>query len=136
RRGIHKVSDFRNKQAIVLAWFPLAQTRGCTLECKSLADHGDPIKSTTWRTSMGVEYSRVEQLVFFVFGPAPLVSATSSSYGNGASCRPRRCRSRRGFGAHVAGATVMGLAVACSRRSRRRTWDRRLTRRRSRASPR
>src|SRR6476646_768376 len=40
----YKVSDFRNKQAIVLAWFPKAYTRGCTLECKSLAEHGDRLK--------------------------------------------------------------------------------------------
>ena len=40
----HRVSDFRNKQAIVLAWFPKAYTRGCRLECKSLAEHGDLIK--------------------------------------------------------------------------------------------
>jgi peroxiredoxin Q/BCP len=40
----YKVSDFRNKQAIVLAWFPKAYTRGCTIECKSLAEHGDMIK--------------------------------------------------------------------------------------------
>lgn len=40
----YKISDFRNKQAIVLAWFPKAYTRGCTLECKSLAEHGNLIK--------------------------------------------------------------------------------------------
>jgi len=40
----YKVSDFRNKQAIVPAWFPKAYTRGCTLECKSLAEHGDLLK--------------------------------------------------------------------------------------------
>ena len=40
----YRVSDFRNKQAIVLAWFPKAYTRGCTIECKSLAEHGDMIK--------------------------------------------------------------------------------------------
>jgi peroxiredoxin Q/BCP len=40
----YKISDFRNKQAIVLAWFPKAYTRGCTIECKSLAEHGDMIK--------------------------------------------------------------------------------------------
>jgi peroxiredoxin Q/BCP len=28
----------------VLAWFPKAYTRGCTIECKSLAEHGDMIK--------------------------------------------------------------------------------------------
>jgi peroxiredoxin Q/BCP len=40
----YRLSDFRGKQAIVLAWFPKAYTRGCTLECKSLAEHGDLIK--------------------------------------------------------------------------------------------
>jgi peroxiredoxin Q/BCP len=28
----------------VLAWFPKAFTQGCTIECKSLAEHGDMIK--------------------------------------------------------------------------------------------
>jgi peroxiredoxin Q/BCP len=29
---------------VVLAWFPKAFTSGCTIECKSLAEHGDMIK--------------------------------------------------------------------------------------------
>lgn len=40
----YKLSDFAGKQAVVLAWFPKASTRGCTIECKSLAEHGDDIK--------------------------------------------------------------------------------------------
>ena len=40
----YKLSDFRGKQAVVLAWFPKAFTQGCTIECKSLAEHGDMIK--------------------------------------------------------------------------------------------
>jgi peroxiredoxin Q/BCP len=40
----HKLSDYRGKQAIVIAWFPRAFTGGCTIECKSLADNGDKIK--------------------------------------------------------------------------------------------
>ena len=40
----YKLSDFKGKQAVVLAWFPKAYTRGCTIECKSLAEHGDLIK--------------------------------------------------------------------------------------------
>src|SRR4051794_33330084 len=32
----YKLSDFKGKQAIVLAWFPKAFTPGCTAECKSL----------------------------------------------------------------------------------------------------
>ena len=40
----HKLSDYRGKQAVVVAWFPRAFTQGCTIECKSLADNGDRIK--------------------------------------------------------------------------------------------
>ena len=40
----YKLSDFKGKQSIVLAWFPKAFTQGCTIECKSLAEHGDLIK--------------------------------------------------------------------------------------------
>lgn len=40
----YKLSDFRGKQAVVVAWFPKAFTQGCTIECKSLAEHGDLIK--------------------------------------------------------------------------------------------
>lgn len=32
---VHSLSDYRGK-AVVLAWFPKASTRGCTIECKSL----------------------------------------------------------------------------------------------------
>jgi peroxiredoxin Q/BCP len=40
----YQLSDFKGKQAVVLAWFPKAYTRGCTIECKSLAEHGDEIR--------------------------------------------------------------------------------------------
>ena len=40
----HKLSDYRGKRAVVIAWFPKAFTQGCTIECKSLADNGDKIK--------------------------------------------------------------------------------------------
>ena len=40
----YKLSAFKGKQAVVLAWFPKAFTSGCTIECKSLAEHGDLIK--------------------------------------------------------------------------------------------
>jgi len=40
----YKLSDFKGKQAVVVAWFPKAFTSGCTIECKSLAEHGDMIK--------------------------------------------------------------------------------------------
>jgi len=41
----YKLSDFRGQQAVVLAWFPKALTRGCTLECKSLAENGHLLKN-------------------------------------------------------------------------------------------
>jgi thioredoxin-dependent peroxiredoxin len=40
----YTLSSFKGKQAVVLAWFPAANTRGCTIECKSLAEHGDMIR--------------------------------------------------------------------------------------------
>ena len=41
---MHKLSDYKGKKAVVLAWFPKAYTSGCTIECKSLAENGDKIK--------------------------------------------------------------------------------------------
>jgi len=41
----YQLSDFKGKQAVVVAWFPAAFTRGCTIECKSLAENGDKIKA-------------------------------------------------------------------------------------------
>jgi peroxiredoxin Q/BCP len=40
----YKLSDFRGKKAVVVAWFPKAATRGCTIECKSLAENGHLLK--------------------------------------------------------------------------------------------
>ena len=40
----YKLSDYAGKQAVVLAWFPAAFTQGCTIECKSLAEHGADIR--------------------------------------------------------------------------------------------
>ena len=40
----YKLSDFKGKKAVVVAWFPKALTAGCTIECKSLAENGDKIK--------------------------------------------------------------------------------------------
>jgi len=40
----YKLSDFRDKQAVVLAWFPKAFTPGCTAECKSFQENGETIR--------------------------------------------------------------------------------------------
>ena len=36
----YKLSDFKGKQAVVLAWFPRAMTPGCTKECTSFKNDG------------------------------------------------------------------------------------------------
>ncbi|MCC7125211.1 MAG: redoxin domain-containing protein [Acidobacteria bacterium] len=40
----YSLADFKNKRAVVIAWFPKAFTQGCTIECKSLAENGHLIK--------------------------------------------------------------------------------------------
>jgi peroxiredoxin Q/BCP len=40
----HSLSDFAGQKAVVIAWFPAAFTKGCTVECKSLAMNGDKIR--------------------------------------------------------------------------------------------
>ena len=42
---VHTLADYRDKQAVVLAWFPKAFTQGCTIECKSLAENSDRIRA-------------------------------------------------------------------------------------------
>ena len=41
----YTLSDFRGKQAVVLAWYPKAFTKGCTIECKSLAENGHLVRA-------------------------------------------------------------------------------------------
>lgn len=41
---VYKLSDFKGKQALVIAWFPKAFTPGCTAECKSFRATGDAIR--------------------------------------------------------------------------------------------
>jgi peroxiredoxin Q/BCP len=40
----YALSDFKGKQAVVLAWFPKAFTGGCTAECKSLRESGQNLR--------------------------------------------------------------------------------------------
>ena len=41
---VHKLSDFKGKRAVVIAWFPRAFTPGCTKECESFRDNGKAIR--------------------------------------------------------------------------------------------
>jgi peroxiredoxin Q/BCP len=40
----YSLSQFKGKQAVVLAWFPKAFTGGCTAECKSIREQSAMIK--------------------------------------------------------------------------------------------
>jgi peroxiredoxin Q/BCP len=40
----HKLSDYKGKQAVVLAWYPKALTGGCTKECQSLKASGAELR--------------------------------------------------------------------------------------------
>jgi len=40
----YKLSDFKGKKTVVLAWFPKAFTPGCTAECKSFHENGGEIR--------------------------------------------------------------------------------------------
>jgi peroxiredoxin Q/BCP len=40
----YKLSDFKGKQAVVIAWFPRAFTGGCTKECKSMREAGEKLR--------------------------------------------------------------------------------------------
>jgi peroxiredoxin Q/BCP len=40
----YRLTDYRGKQAVVLAWFPKAFTPGCTTECKTIAAQGTKLR--------------------------------------------------------------------------------------------
>jgi peroxiredoxin Q/BCP len=41
---VHSLDDYRDKQVVVIAWFPKAKTGGCTKECKSLKESGEALR--------------------------------------------------------------------------------------------
>jgi peroxiredoxin Q/BCP len=40
----YKLSDFKGKSAVVVAWYPRAFTGGCTAECKAFKEQGSSIR--------------------------------------------------------------------------------------------
>ncbi len=40
----YSLDQFKGKKAVVIAWFPKADTPGCTRECKSLKANGDSLR--------------------------------------------------------------------------------------------
>lgn len=60
----YSLSQFEGETTVVLAWFPAAFTRGCTIECKSLADNGHLIQEYDARYFM-ISVDPLEQNVAF-----------------------------------------------------------------------
>ncbi|MBI2828931.1 MAG: redoxin domain-containing protein [Acidobacteria bacterium] len=75
----HTLSDYRGKQAVVVAWFPRAFTQGCTIECKSLAENGDKIKKYDVTYFMASVDALEDNIKF--------AKATSVTLGEGANAR-------------------------------------------------
>jgi len=40
----YRLSDFKGKKPVVIAWFPKAFTGGCTKECKAMKEQGEAIR--------------------------------------------------------------------------------------------
>ena len=40
----YSLANYKGRQAVVLAWYPMANTRGCTIECLSLVKEGHLIR--------------------------------------------------------------------------------------------
>ena len=40
----YTLNNYLGQTNVVIAWFPMANTRGCTIECKSLVDNGHLIR--------------------------------------------------------------------------------------------
>ena len=81
----YKLADFKGKQAVVLAWFPKAFTQGCTIECKSLAEHGDMIKKYQAQYFM-ISVDPLDQNVKFAeaeHADFPLLADPSKDVANG-----------------------------------------------------
>ena len=75
----HMLSDYRGKQAVVVAWFPKAFTQGCTIECKSLAENGDKIRMYDVTYFMASVDTLEDNIKF--------AKATSVTLGEGANAR-------------------------------------------------
>ncbi len=43
----YSLADFKGKKGVVIAWFPKADTSGCTAECKSFTANGEALRATS-----------------------------------------------------------------------------------------
>ena len=58
----HNLTDYAGKKAVVVAWFPAAFTQGCTIECKSLAEHDSKLDDAT-KTDIRTKIDAVKQAI-------------------------------------------------------------------------
>ncbi len=83
----YKLSDFKDKQAVVIAWYPRAFTGGCTKECKSFAQDGAKIKAfnVVYFTASTDDAEKNKKFAESVGADYPILSdptgATAKAYG-------------------------------------------------------
>lgn len=83
----YKLSDFKDKQAVVVAWYPRAFTGGCTKECKSFAQDGAKLKAynVAYFTASTDDAEKNKKFAESVGADYPILSdptgATAKAYG-------------------------------------------------------
>ena len=84
---VHKLSDYKGKQAVVVAWYPRAFTGGCTKECKSFAQDGAKLKAynVAYFTASTDDAEKNKKFAESVGADYPILSdptgATAKAYG-------------------------------------------------------
>jgi peroxiredoxin Q/BCP len=84
---VYKLSSFKDKQAVVVAWFPKAFTPGCTKECTSFAKEGAKLKAydVAYFTASTDEADQNKKFAESVGADYPILSdpsgATAKAYG-------------------------------------------------------
>lgn len=83
----YKLSSFKDKQAVVVAWYPRAFTGGCTKECKSFAQDGAKLKAydVAYFTASTDDAEKNKKFAESVGADYPILSdptgATAKAYG-------------------------------------------------------
>jgi peroxiredoxin Q/BCP len=83
----YRLADFRDRQAVVIAWFPKAFTGGCTAECRSLGTAYDALRrmnvqyfaASTDSPATNAEFARALGLPFPILSDP--TSAVARAYG-------------------------------------------------------
>lgn len=84
---MYQLSDFKDKQAVVVAWYPRAFTGGCTKECKSFAEDGAKLKAynVAYFTASTDDAEKNKKFAESVGADYPILSdptgATAKAYG-------------------------------------------------------